>query len=39
MTVTYTYSYAFPKKGNLTETVTLQLEQADDGRLLIAGAA
>lgn len=39
MTVTYTYRYAFPDKGNLTETVTLRLEQADDGRLLIAGAA
>lgn len=38
MTVTYTYSYAFPRKGKLTETVTLRLEQADDGRLLIAGA-
>lgn len=38
MTVTYTYRYAFPRKGMLTETVTLQLEQADDGRLLIAGA-
>lgn len=39
MTVTYTYSYAFPKKGKLTERVTLRLEQADDGRLLIAGTA
>ncbi|NYI43157.1 hypothetical protein BJ993_000237 [Nocardioides aromaticivorans] len=39
MTVTYTYRYAFPRKGNLTETVTLRLEQADDGRLLIAGTA
>lgn len=37
MTVTYTYRYAFPRKGELTETVTLQLEQQGD-RLLIAGA-
>ncbi|HWJ08385.1 MAG TPA: serine/threonine-protein kinase [Nocardioides sp.] len=39
MTVTYTYRYQFPSKGSLTETVTLRLEQDDDGRLLIAGAA
>lgn len=38
MTVTYTYRYEFPSEGNRTETVTLRLEQADEGRLLIAGA-
>lgn len=37
MTVTYTYRYAFPRKGKLTETVTLRLEQEGE-RLLIAGA-
>ncbi len=38
MTVTYTYSYVFPGKGNRTEEVTLELEE-QDGELLIAGAA
>lgn len=39
MTVTYTYRYQFPRSGSRTETVTLRLEQGDDGRLLIAGTA
>jgi eukaryotic-like serine/threonine-protein kinase len=38
LTVTYTYRYNKQGEGNVTETVTLQLVQEDDG-YRIAGAA
>lgn len=35
MTVTYTYKYDYPSRGNVTETITLELVE-EDGQLLIA---
>ena len=39
LTVEYTYTYTYRGRGTQTDSVRLQLEQIDDGSLLIAGAA